>query len=225
MRLEKKIWITSHVPYQYANDLYKIIFGGPIENLQQFERKYVTVKLYQFYFCWKCQHCIFWLNDEITRISFLYIGWLLSCGLIYLLYREQLCSGLNERISKRSVHCKQKLFNNITKIICYIDRYLHYQENPEEKKGDRRYTRKIEKTKRQLWEKQIRKDRSDFVMGNSMKVCSNHFVDGEPTDSNTVPCSQWHTVFKNSIIFKFIFDMLKKRPQGWIIGRVISKPN
>ena len=45
-------------------------------------------------------------------------------------------------------------------------------------------------TKRQLWEKQIRKDRSDFVMGNSMKVCSNHFVDGEPTDSNTVPCSQ-----------------------------------
>ena len=83
----------------------------------------------------KSQGFPFYISDDFKAVDLL----------IYLLYREPLCSGLNERISKRSVHCKQTLFNNITKIIWYIDRYLHYQENPEEKKEDRRYTQKIEK--------------------------------------------------------------------------------
>ena len=41
--------------------------------------------------------------------------------------------------------------------------------------------------KKHIWEKQISKGREDFNIGNSMRICSNHFVDAQPTHANPNP--------------------------------------
>ena len=55
--------------------------------------------------------------------------------------------------------------------------------------------------KKQIWEKQISKGREDFKIGSSMKICSNHFVDAQPTHSNP-----------NPTLYLVISDTKKKSP-------------
>ena len=45
----------------------------------------------------------------------------------------------------------------------------------------------IDPDKRKEWEAMIQKGRQDFVPGSWSYVCSNHFVDGEPTRENPRP--------------------------------------
>ena len=56
--------------------------------------------------------------------------------------------------------------------------------------------------KRKVWESQIGKGRLNFKMGPSMKVCSNHFVDGRPTTANP-----------NPVLFLTPSDESKKSPK------------
>lgn len=41
--------------------------------------------------------------------------------------------------------------------------------------------------KKQIWEKQISMGRENFNIGNSMRICSNHFTDAQPTHANPNP--------------------------------------
>ena len=41
--------------------------------------------------------------------------------------------------------------------------------------------------KKHIWEKQISEGREEFNIGNSMRICLNHFVDAQPTNANPNP--------------------------------------
>ena len=88
--------------------------------------------------------------------------------------------------------------------------------------GDMRWFRATTEEKIINWQSQIRKGRADFFFSRSMKVCANHFVDGEPTKENPNP-----TLFLTGTDYKFKRSPKKRkhRPSEIMNQQIKKKPS